>query len=144
MTFRWESYLQSSMLPYIKDDLFLCPVRFPCLGRIKKKSQVISHYGVQQTNPLEALIYVTGQKKRLYLPLDSYCRGRWVLCSPRRSLACPVCCVQASKPGGHFLWVWIPVRGSSHRGVSEHLFSKMKAQAETRAVLRAACSSDFF
>lgn len=53
------------MLPYIKDDLFLCPVRFPCLGRIKKKSQVISHYGVQQTNPLEALIYVTGQKKKV-------------------------------------------------------------------------------
>ena len=52
------------MLPYIKNDLFLRPMRFPCLGRIKK-SRVFSHCGVQHTDLSEALIYVTGQEKRV-------------------------------------------------------------------------------
>lgn len=48
------------------------PPREVPLLREDKKSPVISHCGVQQTNALEAMNYVTDRGKKVCLSPDSY------------------------------------------------------------------------
>lgn len=67
--------------------------------REKNKSRVISHCGVQQTNTLEAMIYVAGgaKKPRLYLSLAlTVVKGKCPV-FPEGPLSAPGCCVQVSE-----------------------------------------------
>lgn len=118
------------------------PPPWVSLSRKDNKSQVISHCGVQQTNTSEAMIYVTGWKKRLYLSLDNYSGERQVPCIPRGSLECPVCYVLVSRTGSHFLWVWILCK--TPPTVESICFLKWKHRQTLELFYSTACSLGFF
>lgn len=92
------------------------------------------------------MIYVAGGAKqtRLYLSLAlTVVKGKCPV-FPEGPLSAPGCCIQVSETRWPFSVSLNPCAKPLPRGVHEHLFSKMKAQAETRAVLQNSLFLDFF
>lgn len=84
-----------------------------------------------------------GEGGQLSLSLDNDSCERSAACVPRASVQCPVGCVQSPEPGAIFCEFESP-SGAPPTVASECLFSKMKAQAETRAVRQNSLFFRFF
>lgn len=123
------------------------PMRFSGSGRKTKVGWLVIVVFSKQTLWRPWFMSLVGQKKK---KTGYICLWHWLLwkvsalCFQKVPGVPLVGAFRFLKPGGHFLCVWIPVLNPSPRGVHEHLFSKMKAQAETRAVLQNSLFLDFF
>lgn len=122
------------------------PMRFSGSERKTKVGWLVIVAFSKQTlwRPCKSCRWWGKKKNRLYLSLAlTLVKGKCPV-FPEGPLSAPGCCVQVSETRWPFSVRLNPCANPSPWGVHEHLFSKMKAQAETRAVLQNSLFLDFF